>query len=220
MSQPRKLDYIFVDFDETLFEHYAFAAWIEDLLHEKGELPMGKGSFMASINAYHEVLQQVPLLRLYRHRDHYDHATKSGWQALSSEIHKQAKANKADFSYPDSQRFIEYVKGSGVPVKILTYGDTEYQLFKIASCTVSGVSGLETEVILEPKSDYIARVYTGKRGVLVDDKYPLSLPDGWTHIWIDRDAALQSPLHMEQGVVKVANLDQAQAVITNLIMER
>ncbi|MCW1908089.1 MAG: hypothetical protein KIH63_001970 [Candidatus Saccharibacteria bacterium] len=216
MPNSHKLDYIFIDFDETLFEHYAFAAWIEDLLHEKGELTMGKGSFMASINAYHEVLQQVPLLRLYRHRDHYAYTTKSGWQALSAEIHKQAKTSKADFSYPDAKRFIDVVNGFGVTVKILTYGDQEYQLFKIASCTVSGVAHLETEVILEPKSSYIASTYAGTRGVLVDDKYPLSLPDGWVHIWLDREATLTAPKQLEHGVIKVANLDQALKLIEGL----
>ena len=216
MPNSYKLDYIFIEFDETLFEHYAFAAWIEDLLHKKGELTMGKGSFMTSINAYHEVLQQVPLLRLYRHRDHYAHATKSGWQALWAEIHKQAKTSKADFSYPDAKRFIERVKSLGAEVKILTYGDQEYQLFKIASCTVSGMAHLETEVILEPKSSYIASTYAGTRGVLVDDKYPLSLPDGWVHIWIDRESKLTDPEKMSAGVVHVSSLDQARAIIESL----
>lgn len=199
---------LFIDFDETLFDHYAFAGWIEELLHQKGELKDGVGSLMASIDKYHDVKQELPLLRLYMHKKHYDDITKTGWDKLSKFLQKHIIESDLEFSYDDAPKFIRWVKETFPDSIILTYGDEEYQLFKISSCNMSGISKLKVKVISEPKNVYLEREYSDTKGVLIDDKYPLKLPHNWWHIWIDRKNETTAPELIDKQVVKISNLDQ------------
>lgn len=195
---------IFLDFDETLFNHHAYMEWASDLLEAYGAQP---GSYKASVNEFHTQIDET--LRLYRHEEHIMSVSQRPWSYISGEIHRAIAEGCHDFCYSDVHRFLKNVTEKHNDVRILTYGNGEYQRYKINLCPV--ISGLKipVHVVNEPKRQFLADNFTSANGVLLDDKYPLQLPSNWQHIWINRKSNLKKPEYIQEtNVVQISRLSQ------------
>ncbi len=87
------------------------------------------------------------------------------------------------FLFDDASVLFEWAKR--FDVRILSFGESHIQEFKLAFCPELAV--IPTELIMERKTEYIAEHYAGRHGFLVDDKLELGLPEGMRQIWIVRD---------------------------------
>jgi len=207
------LQYIFLDFDETMFKHRSFIDWVDDYLHSAGYLNKGKGSFKAKMDNYHDIISEIPLLRLYKHEEHLRDTTNQTWFKVAKELQEQVDSQKLDFCYPDTHELLKWLKSQPQDLRILTFGSDEYQRFKIDTCHCMKENHIPIHVVAESKADFLAKHFGKGRGVLVDDKYPLKLPKNWHHIWIDRKAGLDKPLKMSDRETKISRLDQVEEVL-------
>jgi FMN phosphatase YigB (HAD superfamily) len=215
------ITHIFLDFDETLFDHYAYGDWLDEQLHNTGKLSGGRGSFQGSMDDFHDTIAMKPVrMRLYRHAEHIKATTGLGWDFMSAEIEKLATKQAKDFCYPDAHTMVEWLKASPYDVRILTFGDGDYQRYKISLSGNQDIRELPIHVVRETKRDFLTREYGQIAGVLIDDKQPLDLPATWTHIWINRDEPLDAPKQFAPHVIQISTLDQVPAafelITTNL----
>lgn len=174
---------LFIDFDETLFCHRAYLSWVDKFLSRRGHLSE-TGAYMELSEEFHE--NKGEQLVLYDHGGHIKTATGKDWSFMSGELEKEIRGKGHDFCYPDAHGFLEKAAQSGQDVRILTYGHGEYQLYKIRTCSVLRKLHIPVHVVHEPKRVFLKREFAGCEGILIDDKHPLRLPSGWTHIWINR----------------------------------
>jgi hypothetical protein len=159
------------------------------------------------------VLSKVPLLRWYRHAEHIKNITDESWELISGEVEKLVKSQAQDFCYPDAHDCLAWLVKQGSDVRILTYGDGEYQRFKLMTFSYLRSNPLPIHVTRRPKRDFIKRHFGQFRGVLIDDKFPLDLPKGWQHLWLDRQAKLNKPEQIKNDVIKIKSLNQAKLVL-------
>lgn len=203
--------HVFIDWDETCFEHYKFLGWLEEFAAETGVLDP---RLLETADKYHD--QKGENLRLYRHRDHVADALGLEWEYFSGEVERAVAEQELDFCYPDAHAFLEQAAAGQPEARILTYGDGEYQRFKIGTCQVVRDLRLSVHVVQEPKADFLSRHFGESmvRGVLVDDKHPLHLPPNWAHLWLDREAGLREPQPGQHNTTHISNLIQAAKLIS------
>ncbi len=177
--------HVFIDFDETLFSHGSYIEWFAEYLAKTHGIDTR--DYMSSFNDYHDVQDALGLLRLYRHEEHILDKTGLSWDMLSGEIEKIVKNESLDFCYPEVHKFVaELSDKENVEIRLLTYGDADYQRFKIGLC--KHLRGIPIHVVHEPKGEFLEKHYNHDttRGVLIDDKAPLIMPSNWQHLWINR----------------------------------
>lgn len=200
---------ILLDFDQTLFNHWAFAEWMDNFFVKRfGTMP---SSFQNSFEGHHEEMPEG--LRLYKHAGHIEQATGKSWAYVSGEIERACRADGKDFCYPEVHDVLLDLVKSREDVRILTFGDGEYQRFKISSCQLLRQSNIGIHVVREPKRIFLKREFPKSPGVLVDDKYPLNLPSNWLHIWITRHLEVRKPLTKQDGTIQISSLDQLTAAL-------
>lgn len=205
MSKAR----LFLDFDETLFNHYSYLDWADNFLQAYG---VRKGAFSEKVEEYHTVLAEH--LRLYDHKGHME-AVLGGhsWSFISGEIEHALEKERPDFCYPEVHKFLEYILEQGYEPRILTYGNGEYQRYKIKCCRYLSELRLPIHGVDEAKPDFLEREFPDGTGILIDDKGPLDLPENWQHIWLKRGENLKKP--KQQGrVVIISSLDQFDAALS------
>lgn len=176
-----KYQKVFIDFDETLCDHLAMLSWIDATWEKVYKTP--SKHFSGTVDQHHTVIDEIH--RLYRHRDHY---ALSGmvWEEVSVRMSEMIAEEGVDFCYPEVHKALEVLVAAHDDVALLTFGDEEYQLYKIQQCPLLRKLKLPVHVVAEPKRDYLARDFPETQGVLVDDKQPLGLPINWHHIWVNR----------------------------------
>lgn len=196
-------DYYFIDFDETIFNHMAYIQWLERYLIGRG---IKKPNLLATIDDYHE--DKGDKMRLYRHKEHIEDATGLKWSVLSADIEQAAGKLGKDFCYPDAHEAIFKLSQKYNNVRILTYGDDEYQRYKIRTCSVISALNIPIHVVGEHKRDFLKKQFgdTHTRGVLVDDKHPLNLPDNWQHIWIHRNSGKKIHRRVADNTIEISSL--------------
>lgn len=200
-------DILFVDFDETLFNHMAYLSWVEDFLEHYG---VEKGSFVREIDQFHADLGGN--MRLYDHQGHMQKISSRSWSFISGEIEKKLARSPNDCCYEDAHAFIKKAIINN-DVRILTFGNGDYQRFKIKTCTLLSTLNVPIHVVDEPKSIFLNREYGSSQGILIDDKYPLNLPKGWRHIWIARNDLRAKPQALVDGAIKISSLAQYQTAL-------
>ncbi len=204
-----KYDHIFIDFDETLFEHAKFLTWLEKFLI--AEHAMVPGAFRNKINEFHEVKSEN--LRLYKHAEHMREATGKSWEYISGEIERALRQSHVDFCYPEAHDLLELLHESDADMRILTYGNGEYQRFKIRTCRVIQSLNIPVHVVARPKNEFLLEVLPNTRGVLVDDKR-LHLPPNWDSVWINRAEKLYEAKQLDERTYQISSLDQLPPLLT------
>ncbi len=200
-------DYIFVDFDETLFNHALLNDWVDHMLLSNGHIKQS-GDYSKDVDAYHERL--TPILRLYRHNDHFKDATQREWAYFAGELKARLRGQVCPFCYEDAHEFLRRAVESGADVRLLSFGDGEYQRFKIGLCAEIRKLDIPIHIVDRPKREFLAEHFGAIRGVLVDDKYPLDLPDNITHILIDRKGIYREQSAHDPRIITVTTLKEIQ----------
>ncbi|HMT18883.1 MAG TPA: hypothetical protein PKD15_02505 [Candidatus Saccharibacteria bacterium] len=192
--------HVFIDFDETLFEHRAFQEYSSQVLSQAHDVNPSR--YLERFDEYHDLIS--PNHRMYRHEDHLRDTTGLSWSVYSGEVTDRVRNDpNAHFCYDDAHRFVSDAQKSGAVVRLLTYGNEAYQRFKIGLCPVIGA--LPVHVVCEPKGDYLARHFSDAeiKGYLIDDKAPIPLPDNWQHVWLNREGKTHPE---ENNHLEVTNL--------------
>ncbi len=176
---------LFIDFDETLFQHNKFQEWFSGYITKKYLVDTAK--YLKTFGKYNYVKDVKGLLRLYKHKEHLLNETGLSWQLLSGEIQEAVSEQGLDFCYSDAHKFLTDAQNSGIEkVRLLTYGDPDFQRFKISLCRIA--RDLPVHIVGEPKAEFLNKEFGGASvyGVLLDDKAPLNLPKNWQHLWLNR----------------------------------
>lgn len=205
--------HIFVDFDETLFNHMAYASWLDEQLHKMKLSSKKHSSFSQSIDDYHDVFSDKPLVRFYRHAEHMHGVSGKSWELMSGEIEKLIHDQHKDFCYPDAHELLRWLAKEAYDVRVLTFGDGEFQRFKLMICPYLSQNRLPIHVVKQFKKDFLKDNFKDTNGVLIDDRYPLDLPKGWTHIWLDRSEPLKAPKVVKKDVIRISSLAQVPEAI-------
>lgn len=193
---------LFLDFDETLFHHLGYIEWVDDLLVKEG---ISSGHFFETLWNYHH--SQGENLNLYDHKTHTKAAIGKEWSYMSGQFEKALQKHDGDFCYDDAHQLIEEALQKGYDVRVLTYGDGEYQRYKIRTCRALSKHRIPVHVVTGPKTEFLKEYFDDEiGGTLIDDKQPLRLPKSWQHIWINRKKVKAQEL--EQGVKEVHTLKQ------------
>lgn len=183
MTKTQKHDVVFIDFDETLFDHPAMNTWLDHELTQDGHIK--KGTYKKSIDDYHEVMS--PVLRMYRHEDHFYELTGTSWSYWAGYIKRKTRGKSCLFCYEDSHAFLYQATRDHKDVRILSFGNGDYQRFKMSMCRVIGELDLPIHIVTQPKTVFLQDYFSdASSGILVDDKYPLRLPANIKHVLIDR----------------------------------
>lgn len=173
---------LFLDFDETLFHHLSYIEWVDALLAKQG---IKSGHFFNTLWDYHH--SQGENLNLYDHATHTKEATGKDWSFMSGEFEKELQNYDRDFCYDDAHALIEKALKQDYDVRVLTYGNGEYQRYKIRTCKALSAYNIPIHVVTGPKTDFLKKYFDDEiGGVLIDDKQPLHLPSSWQHVWINR----------------------------------
>ncbi len=201
-------DIVFIDFDETLFNHEAFNVWFDERLMHEGLIT--KGAITTYMNEYHEIVS--PILRRYRHEDHLKDATGKPWSYISGHVKAALKNEGCQFCYDDSHDFLRRALESCDDVRLLSFGVGEYQRFKMSLCRILQDLDLPIHIVDEPKSQFLIEQFSHiSSAVLVDDKYPLCLPDNVSHILIDRKGSYVEVIKHDTSVRYVTSLNMIDA---------
>jgi hypothetical protein len=202
----KHITHLFLDFDETLFNHSRFLDWVDNFLVEHHQIE--PAAFKSQIDAYHVL--KAEKLRLYRHEAHIEAVTQRRWSFLSAELEKALKQRKRDFCYPEAHATLKRLVKLPLDIRLLTYGDGAYQRFKLNTCSLLSQLRLPVHVVDEPKRLFLEREFPKVQGILVDDKYPLRLPPNWQHVWINRHGviAAEKLAANEHIIASLAELDK------------
>lgn len=202
---------LFLDFDETLFNHQAMLEWMDEMWQEHyGSEP---AIFANTIDQYHTHVSEGH--RLYRHREHFELSGKP-WQAVSGHMTQLIQEQKQDFCYPEVHEAVERLAQKHETMAILTFGDVEYQNYKINHCRLLARLKLPVHVVSESKRLFLAREFAKQPGILVDDKYPLNLPSHWAHVWLNRDSKLKVPKRLNVTMWQISTLTQLPEVVQQI----
>lgn len=198
---------LFLDFDETLFNHMAYLKWLEDFLKKYGVKP---GSFLQEIDEFHEIKGEN--MRLYDHAGHMYRVSGKDWDYISGEVESALMKNEQDFCYPDVHDFLDSI--INLSPRILTYGNGEYQRFKIGRCKHIKKLHIPVHVVNRAKGEFLKKEFPDQSGVLIDDKTPLYLPANWLHVYINRKEELANPKITSDRQVQINNLTQVISALS------
>jgi hypothetical protein len=170
---------VLVDFDRTLFDLQLFYGTVWATLGEMYGFDAEKAIaemrdyYYEAHNGYHGT---------YGFANHLHHYAPDADEHETIAVLKDKLAGKR-MLYDDADVIFEWAKTR--EVRILSFGETHLQEFKMAFCQELAV--IPQDFILSPKPQFIADTYPGRHGVLVDDKIEKGLPEGFKQIWIVRD---------------------------------
>ena len=176
MSKP----IIFVDFDRTLFDLDKYLDWLADFLSER--FGVEHANFREEYYSSHAVNDEGEQ-GVFLHIKHFEEKMGLNWEFVSGEIERAVIEQKVDFLYPGAKDFLQKCIDSFGDVRILTYAHESYQRFKLGLCPFVSTY-IPTYCTELKKRDFILNNLPSTRGVLVDDKAPHNLPEGWKNIWL------------------------------------
>ncbi|MCA9332930.1 hypothetical protein KDA00_03580 [Candidatus Saccharibacteria bacterium] len=203
---------VFVDFDETIFDHEKYIEWLDLYLHENHNI--FPGSFKSTLWDYHSYIDDIH--RLYDHEAHIKDLTGHSWSYISAEIESESIKKKLDFCYPEIHKSIQWLVNNKYDTRILTFGRGDYQRHKIYLCCDLTKMGIPVHVVNIPKREFIKNEFKNANGgFLIDDKYPLGIERPWKHIWLSRKSKVETPIIQKDGAIMVGSIEQAVNIITN-----
>ncbi len=207
MSKP---DYLFLDFDGVLFNYVDMVGWIDDFMVER--FTIESGAFAGTLSDYYDS-RDADSHNIYQFRQHIEAISGRSWSFVSGEIDKAIQQKQMDFCFDDVHGTVVQMKNEFPDVRILTYGDGEFQRFKMGLCRKLGQLCVPVHVVSELKADFLRREFTEGKGVIVDDKPLRNLPENWSQVLMCRpelapinDTTLTddavSSLHQAYGLIR------------------
>jgi hypothetical protein len=194
-----------IDFDETLFNHATLNAWMDAELAKDGII--AEGDYAKGVDDYHH--QLTPILRLYDHERHIFDSTGREWGYIAGHLKAKLTQEPCKFCYPDSHSFLRKAVKKYADVRILSFGHGEYQRFKMGLCAVLRELDLPTHIVDRPKGQFLKEHFRAPTsGILIDDKYPLDLPDNFLHVLVDRKGRYVESSKGDERVVYIGSLKQ------------
>lgn len=202
-----------VDYDRTLFRTDDFR---RDLFAQVGER-LGKG--------LGELERAAKGLRTHARLGGFDFRAWVRGLDPSADVDEHEREMRAllrdggeTYLYDDAVRFTHGLIARGLRPTILTYGDRRFQLDKVLPFVDALGCGndcvVPVVVVEEPKGEYVARHFPGRRGFLVDDKVGQELPEGFTEVWLNRvnerraeDSRVRTARDLDEALEVVASLD-------------
>ena len=193
---------LYIDFDETLFNHELFIQWISGQVSEKLHIDVSR--YVNSFDEYHKAIDTIH--RLYDHESHISETLGLSWDEFLELAHTAVNQYRPDLLYSGADQLVyDAIRSDEFDtVAILTYGDNTYQRFKIGLC--DQIKHVEVVVVDVPKREYLLK-QTDEHGVLVDDKGPLHLPRNFKHAWVDRSNPKIKPTENDYDVHMGDRLD-------------
>jgi hypothetical protein len=201
MRSLSSYDKIFLDFDRTIFDGAKFREWLDEYFHLNHG--MDKGHFRSTIDLY--TTGPTDLERVYDQYAHHRDVAGVEWEKVSGDMERAIYDQDITFLYDDGEVFLRKLLDQHADVRLLTFGDPAFQLYKIRLCHLLAELKIPVHVTRSRKSDFLKQYHSAHittLGVLLDDKYPLDLPDNWDHICVDRDQRHQHTDHKRLQFVK------------------
>lgn len=189
---------VFVDFDRTLFNLDLFIEYIDSFLVTNFEVR--PGDYVATISGYY-VGTTSQGMRLYDHQSHIQELTGRSWQFVTQLIQEEIEKKGSNFYYHDSFDFLLKGIHEKQDIRILTFGNKDYQGFKMATNPIFAQLGLKVYIVQESKGHFLQTHFPESQGILIDDMYPLELPEQWQHILMCRDTYPAGVLPDTQKIV-------------------
>ncbi|MBI5222302.1 MAG: hypothetical protein HY980_02285 [Candidatus Magasanikbacteria bacterium] len=160
-----KFDYSFVDFDKTIFDCYKFEKDIWTIFERKG---VKREDYSAT---YKKSLCTVSSdLFDYNFQEHVKFLRELGYK-LGGEVRIELEGllDKNNYLFPDTEEFLQFLRGNTKKMVLLTAGDDEFQKTKIKKTKLGGWFD-EVEVVRGHKEDFLAnKIKTGDKALLVND---------------------------------------------------
>lgn len=171
---------IILDLDNTVFQTRQF----NDDLGPVLEAGFGVDSrrFRASVPDFYVAGKEG-----LRHYDFFGHVSQLGLDANEVEAYILECFAGRDYAYGDVPPFMDFLTkqvGSDLLI-LLTYGESRFQQMKF-KC-VPSLGKLKYADTLQPKGDYIRENFSGRRGLIIDDKIVNGLQGGFRQIWLTRN---------------------------------
>jgi len=174
---------LFLDLDRTLFDTPRFIRVVWQTIGRVYNVD-GEQQLAVILDWY----RQVGKLRYYMFEEHVQHVVGQNADEVAAKI--RPLLAKQNFLYDDTTEIKKWQARGDYSVRILSFGGEWFQKFKISLSPA--IATMPADVILESKSDFIAREFSGDGGFLVDDKRNPHLPRGFTEVLIQRGVLQKS----------------------------
>jgi hypothetical protein len=164
--------------DRTLLDTNRFML---DMFEVIGEYcGMAPGKVMESHREFWVTLGEL------RHYDFFAHMRTLGLGADEAENVVKQKLGEQDYCYSDVADFLRFLEDKTDRWLVLTHGERRYQYLKFCLCRE--LAALPFQDVLTPKAEWIRKEFGDKAGILIDDKKVENLPDGFRHVWLQRQS--------------------------------
>jgi|GEM_PF-1829105 len=110
--------HVFVDFDKTLFDPRSYERWLDKQPKIMGLSSKTHGSFSQTIDDYHDVFSEIPLMRKYHHAEHIRAVCNKPWELMSGEIEKLIHGQHKDFCYPSAHELLRWLSKEDYDVRL------------------------------------------------------------------------------------------------------
>jgi hypothetical protein len=197
---------LFVDLDRTIFDTVGFFTLIEDIL--KNNFNVSDTDY-EKIRSLYAVQSADPMLR---YSDFDEILVRLG---ISKEEFQKVVINAAGknkYILPDAVHFIEWLLNCKThEIRILSFGQYYFQMLKLR--VTPAIKSIPEHIIMTRKNEFIAKEYSNRIGILIDDKPNQELPNGWKEIYIDRARNVNSSYNESNSMIRITTLADAPKYI-------
>jgi hypothetical protein len=214
-----KQEILFIDVDRTIFDTDRFVVVLWEAIGKTygidSQAELNKlQSYYVYLSSEEKSQARAGLKPLshYDFRSHVESVVK-GHLADDVVANIQAILAKHNFVYPDTRAILQLVnKNPSLVLKFLTLEQEWYQLVKRKQIinSLPQLNNFAWHVVQEPKGEYIARVFPGTKGWLVDDKAQ-QLPKGYKLLWLQRKEA--RPILLTDGKITINSLNVVEEAL-------
>lgn len=206
--KPTNKPIIFFDFDDTIFDYNKYQKWLVKFFKSKMGIDFDIGK--DEKNKHYKILDNG--LLMYDFESHLGAHTKHKWSVVSQKILEAfSEESEPDFCFADATDAIKQLRQLNLDIRILTFGSSIWQKFKISHCVA--IKDLPVSIVQESKASFLERELSTSSGFLIDDKYPLNLPTNWKHIWINRELNISGSNLLPDGTSQISTLKTVPKLI-------
>lgn len=194
---------LFIDLDYTLLRTSDFSHALARLMADKS---------ICTTKEFISTLEKGTYYKTEGNLGHYDFFSHAETLGIDKDtairlINEALKGD--DFLFEDAKQLLDQLPSMDVEPRILTYGETEFQLLK--KDIVESLTDIPVDAVMEPKGQWIARNYPSEKGFLVDDKPHQKLPKGFMEITIDRAAG--DSISRIDGIYIINSLTRVREIV-------